>query len=495
MADYLLSQTLSARYYQPDRFPHISETTGAEPGSDDGHNLEQRSTPEPSQSANRVRKRGRPRMSSGNTSPNDRRAQIRAAQRTYRLKKEAMFQDMKSRVSELEDSMSRISGSLSKFYHMAIQSDLHLTHPYLFQQLNSTVSQAKCEDSPNGSPSSTAELHRLGLATLSSTGAAGDAFTFGYTMNMSPRANGMFYKQPGNDRVRMSPSRYAQRSYLGNLPKQVERPMNGSSAFTYSFNESTFARRLHRQCIEYAYRLFTDPRTDPQDIYRVFRLVSCIRQEDKMARYLASLVRAGAKDPLEPSKAPFYCIGGAGTHYPQVQADGKPLFPENMRLPGRILSSMTGSTQGMENKLSPEKRQELLKLHGLDGTWLDCRDVQGYLEEKGFCLDGSPCLFATPATESQENYQKTAFDQSKGTAMDIDGNQEPRSSPLRNIDVNPERTSGSKSGVTGQGSWVLNIEEFVQALLQKMAILGRAPGFRLTDVEAAFKSAATVSST
>lgn len=70
MTDYLLSQTLSARYYQPDRFPHISEAIGAEPGSDHGQVLEKSSSPEPSQSANRVRKRGRPRISPGNTSPN-----------------------------------------------------------------------------------------------------------------------------------------------------------------------------------------------------------------------------------------------------------------------------------------------------------------------------------------------------------------------------------------------------------------------------------------
>ncbi|OGM49745.1 hypothetical protein ABOM_001864 [Aspergillus bombycis] len=490
MADYLLSQTLSARYYQPDRFPHISEAIGAEPGSDHGQILEQRSSPEPSQSANRVRKRGRPRIASGNTSPSDRRAQIRAAQRTYRLKKEAMFQDLKTRVSELEESMARISQSLSTFYHMAIQSDLNLTHPYLFQQLNCTVSQVKREG--KSSSDSALSLHHIELAALSSAKAANDACTFGYTMNMNPGGSGAFYKPPGSDRIRVSPSaRYANRSYLGNLPRDIERPLNGSASFTYSYNESTFARRLHRYCIEYAYQLFTDPRTDPQDIYRVFRLVTCLRQEDKMARCLASLLSAGPKDPLERPKVPFYCIGGAGTHYPQMQPDGKPLYPENMRLPGRVLGSIPGSAQEMDNKPSSEKRQELLKIYGLDGTWLDCRDVQGYLEEKGFCLDDSPCIFATPTSENRENTPKAAPNQSKDIPMDLDDHRELKSPPLRNFD---ERNSEKTASATGQATWVLNIEEFVQALLKKMVILGRAPGFRLTDVEAAFKSAANVSS-
>ncbi|KAE8141506.1 hypothetical protein BDV38DRAFT_268318 [Aspergillus pseudotamarii] len=479
MADYLLSQTLSARYYQPDRFPHISEAIGAEPGSDHGQIVEQRSSPEPSQSANR-----------------DRRAQIRAAQRTYRLKREAMFQDLKTRVSELEESMGRISQSLSTFYHMAIQSDLNLTHPYLFQQLNYTVSQVnRAGKLSNVNSLTTAEIHHIELAALSSAKAANDAFTFGYTMNRNPGESGTFYKPPGSDRIRVSPStKYANRSYLGNLPRDIERPLNGSATFTYSYNEPTFARRLHRYCIEYAYQLFTDPRTDPQDIYRVFRLVTCVRQEDKMARCLTSLLRAGPKEPLERPKVPFYCIGGAGTHYPQMQPDGKPLYPENMRLPGRVLGSIPGSTQEMDNRPPSEKRQELLKIYGLDGTWLDCRDVQGYLEEKGFCLDDSPCIFATPTLENQENSPQASLNQSKGTAMDLDDNHEPKSPPLRNYDGADERVSGKAGNAAGPAACVLNIEEFVQALLRKMVILGRAPGFRLTDVETAFKSAAKVSS-
>ncbi|KAE8373039.1 hypothetical protein BDV26DRAFT_272902 [Aspergillus bertholletiae] len=496
MDDYLLSQTLSARYYQPDRFPHISEAIGAEPESDHCQLLEQRSSPEPPQSVNRVRKRGRPRMASSNTSPNDRRAQIRAAQRTYRLKKETMFQDLKTRVSELEESMGRISQSLSTFYHMAIQSDLNLTHPYLFQQLNTTVSQVKREGkSSSGGSLSSAEFHLLGLTAISPAKAADHASSFGYTMNMSPGGSGAFYKPPPSDRIRMSPStKYVNRSYLGNLPRGIERPLNGSAAFTYSYTESTFARRLHRYCIEYAYQLFTDPRTDPQDIYRVFRLVSCVRQEDKMARCLASLLRVGPKEPLEKSKAPFYCIGGAGTHYPQMQPDGKPLYPENMRLPGRVLGSMPDSTPETDNRPSSEKRQELLKMYGLDGTWFDCRDVQGYLEEKGFCLDGSPCLFATPTPENQENSPQAAPNPSQSMAIDVECNHELKSAPSRNCNGIQERNSEATANATGKANWVLNVEEFIQALLKKMVILGRAPGFRLTEVEAAFKSAAKVSS-
>ncbi|GAB1207468.1 hypothetical protein APSETT445_006188 [Aspergillus pseudonomiae] len=391
----------------------------------------------------------------------DRRAQIRAAQRTYRLKKEAMFQDLKTRVSELEESMARISQSLSTFYRMAIQSDLNLTHPYLFQQLNCTVSQVKRESkSSNESSLSAVGLHHIEFAALSSAKAANDASTFGYTMNMNPGGSGTFYKPPGSDRIRVSPSvRYANRSYLGNLPRDIERPLNGSGTFTYSYNESTFARRLHRYCIEYAYQLFTDPRTDPQDIYRVFRLVSCLRQEDKMARCLATLLSAGPKEPLERPKVPFYCIGGAGTHYPQVQPDGKPLYPENMRLPGRVLGSIPGSAPEMDNKPSAEKRQELLKIYGLDGTWLDCRDVQGYLEEKGFCLDDSPCVFATPTSGNQENAPKTALNQSKDIPMDLDDRPELKSPSLHNSD--------KTASATGQATWVLNIDGFVQVITGK----------------------------
>jgi hypothetical protein len=158
--------------------------------------------------------------------------------------------------------------------------------------------------------------------------------------------------------------------------------------YTYSFHETDFPRRLHRYCLEYAFRLFADSRSEPLEVYRVFRLVPCIQDKTRMYPYFRRLVSAGTKDALELPTLPFYAIGGAGTHYPRKDEMGNPVYPSNTRLPRRVLGMfhtlglMSASGQG-------SNQQNYLELCGYGGKWFDCRDVEGYLREQGVDLDGS----------------------------------------------------------------------------------------------------------
>ncbi|KAL4875414.1 hypothetical protein BJY04DRAFT_164855 [Aspergillus karnatakaensis] len=412
MSDNNLSQTLSARCFLPDGYAA-------------------RAIPTPEKADGGSKRRGRPRIAaSGDPSRTDRRTQVRYAQRTYRHKKEAMYRNMEHRVADLEESMSRISHSISEFYEMAIDSDLHITHPQLFQHLRHTVTEtnraaATNDDSP---PRRTTE---------SSTRANEDDVTsFGY-MVVSPAEA---------DRERAKPSRPSKRRRLHDQPVattqelqlQIEHPLPGMLAQTYSFQETDPTRMLNRFCLEYIYRLFADPRSNPQEFYRVFRLVPCVKWKDKMGKYLFCLVRSGSGARLDIPALPFYCIGGAGTHYPETQ-DGKPVYPEKMRLPRRILGNVLGLLPGEDISIS---RDKLLELAGLDGVWMDSRDVVGYLTEKGV-LDSS-----------------------------------------RSLSV-----GNSKRSLT------LDIEGFFHSLLSSLVILGRSPGFRLCDVEAAFNRHLQVAST
>jgi hypothetical protein len=78
--------------------------------------------------------------------------------------------------------------------------------------------------------------------------------------------------------------------------------------------------------LQYTFLLFPDSRSNPPDVYRVFRLVPCMQDRTRMFPLLRKLVTAGATDALEISNLPFYSIGGAGTHYPKknlYQLDSK----------------------------------------------------------------------------------------------------------------------------------------------------------------------------
>ncbi|KAL4868284.1 hypothetical protein BDV12DRAFT_170082 [Aspergillus spectabilis] len=393
-----LSQTLSARCFLPEQ--HIPRVKSADRHSkpDDG-----------------AKKRGRPRLApNGDASRMDRRTQVRYAQRTYRHKKEVMYRNMEHRVAELERSISRVSDSLMDFYDVAIESDLHITHPQLFQHLRDTVTDVK------RATGGKEERPPRNFVVFPASATAEDTTSFGYMVECSqdvgqgePTKEVMDNRPPNRGQDRSSHQHHL----------HIEHPLPGTSTQTYSFQETDPSRILHRYCLEYIYRLFIDPGADPQEFYRVFRLVPCIKWKDKMEKFLLCLVRSGSKDHLDIPALPFYCIGGAGTHYPEMK-DGKPVYPEKMRLPRRILGNVMSLVSGKDIKSID--RQSLLKLAGLDGTWLDCRDVVGYLEEKGVL------------------------------------------------------------GSNSQVSLGLDNDGFFHSILNNMVILGRSPGFRLRDVEAAF---------
>ncbi|KAL3472281.1 hypothetical protein BJX99DRAFT_9105 [Aspergillus californicus] len=410
-----VSETLSARCFFPD-----TDNVGANSDS-----WAKNDAPDPR------RRRGRPKMDqTGDTTRLDRRTQIRYAQRKYRHKKEAMHRNMESRVAELESCLSRVSDSMLDFYDMAIGSDLHITHPQLFQHLRDTVTSLK---RTTGEKGISAREFVQPVVPPHDIPEDEDTTSFGYLVD-------------GFNHEEQTTPQPLEDQPLPMEIAQLDRPMSGSTRQSYSFQERDPSRGLQRYCLEYSYRLFTDPGADPQEFYRVFRLVPCVKYKEKMARYLLCLVRSGSQETLDICALPFYCIGGAGTHYPLVK-NGEPVYPDNMRLPRRILTTLGSSYSHDSDDIGSVDRERLLKLAGLDGSWLDCRDVIGYLNEKGVLDKNVSRLIETSGT----NYSLPAM-----------------------------------ALPSGRVSWSLDIDAFFQKLLGNMVILGRSPGFRLRDVEAAF---------
>lgn len=157
---------------------------------------------------------------------------------------------------------------------------------------------------------------------------------------------------------------------------------------TYSHLESSFTRRLKRLSLEHAFRIFSDPHSNPYEVFQVFRLVPCFREREKMYPYFKNLVTLDCSHPLEILSLPFYGVGGAGTHYPDLNEASDPIYPPKMRLPRRILGILP--TAERSDILDIDRAQpNPLELCGFGGDWFDCRDVEGYLREKGVDMDNS----------------------------------------------------------------------------------------------------------
>ncbi|GKZ45189.1 hypothetical protein AbraIFM66951_007777 [Aspergillus brasiliensis] len=244
---------------------------------------------------------GRPRLdtttsSTANNSAilsSNRRTQVRRAQRTYRLKKEAVFRDAIDRAEQLEARFriirEEVAGLLSEVatakqqLHLSYSTTIHTRLQRLYEIL-----LVEGDKNTDNSPT---------LTPLSSSSSS----------------------SPESDPSHQVPT-YLNNNNNHHLSIHYQPPPTEQHTYTYSFQEPRFARQLHRYTLEHAYRLFTDPRSNPSTIYRVFRLVPCIRDPQKTQPRFKQLLMGGCDDPLEVPGLPFYGVGGAGTHFPGEDA-------------------------------------------------------------------------------------------------------------------------------------------------------------------------------
>ncbi|KAJ0420681.1 thioesterase-like superfamily-domain-containing protein [Aspergillus carlsbadensis] len=348
----------------------------------------------------RSKRAGRPRLAAEGDAvlSNDRRAQVRRAQKTYRQKKEAIFRDATARADRLEARMRSAREELVGLTEVAKGAQLTLSHPDIH-----------------------ARLMRLGRILSGSD----ELFEASPGLSSSP---------PRNQSRSQSPPRFDLDPQLLSLPMQQH---------TYAFQEPRLARQLQRYSLEHAYRLFTQSHSDPREMHRVFRLVPCVRDPSKTEPRFRQLLTGGHGDSLELLGLPFYGVGGAGTHFPDVDEEGMPIFPVNRRMPRRILGIVPDAE--LTDGGGMDEREQALVAYGLGGEWFDCRDVEGYLRANGVDVNGG--LFPVQHMPSRAE----------------------------------EANSNSRSSV-------LNVEGFFSRLLSGLVILGRAPGFRKSDVSRALQA-------
>ncbi|KAJ5155964.1 hypothetical protein N7492_008767 [Penicillium capsulatum] len=322
-----------------------------------------------------ARSAGRPRIHDHGQAilSEDRRKQVRQAQRTYRLKKETALRNTMSRVEQLEEKLNRVSTECVCLYQASTKAELDASHPAVFGHVKNlhellTRPGENASNSSSHSQSTTAE-------TLPENGNQASQ-TFGYRISQSRRMS------PSKERP--APVHIKPCTKLSPID-----PLISKTHYTHSNQEVRMARRLQRYSLEHAFRLFADSGSHPHDIYRVFRLVPCIQDQKKTEPRFQGLLAGGTKDPLEVPGLPFYTIGGAGMHYPDMDTFGNPVFPSNMRKPRRVLGILPQSDKGRKTYVDANW-DCMLDVFGLGGQWFDCRDVEGYLKvHRVNVLDGS----------------------------------------------------------------------------------------------------------
>lgn len=155
---------------------------------------------------------------------------------------------------------------------------------------------------------------------------------------------------------------------------------------TYSFQESSFARRLLRSTVEAAVQLLTDPNSRREDIFRFCRFTFTWVTRARCLAKLKSLLATTTRESLEIWTAPQWHLGDSGLHYPRSGLDVGSVPP-----PGWAAREPMGPRRAMnvETPLDPSLDiNAVVKLMGLEGEWFDSNDVEQYLRTKGIFLDG-----------------------------------------------------------------------------------------------------------
>ncbi len=155
---------------------------------------------------------------------------------------------------------------------------------------------------------------------------------------------------------------------------------------TSSMYETSFARRLMRQTLEYAFRLMTNPKSSRQEIEKVCKFTFHFANSQQITNHLQRLLLRTPREDLETWEAPQLHLGDAGLHYPRIGLDGIDNTPPAWWAAEAPTGPMRPSAP--ETPVPKELTMtQIIQLVGFEGEWFDSNDVEQYLRSRGLYLD------------------------------------------------------------------------------------------------------------
>jgi hypothetical protein len=177
---------------------------------------------------------------------------------------------------------------------------------------------------------------------------------------------------------------------LSALQSPTSIPPELTLPYTYSFQETRFAKRLHRATLERGFHLLSTAHLRPAAFSHVFRLSLLYNTPDTLLECFKRKLSLPTNTPLEYYNTPFIHLGGAGLHYPK-----RKIANAYVVKPGPVMVGMHSAKARFENADKNGEAYDVdLDLREYEGEWFDTDDVEGFLEEKGVKVDGINGTFA-----------------------------------------------------------------------------------------------------
>ena len=311
-----------------------------------------------------------------------------------------------------------------------------------------------------------------------------------------------------------------------------------ASPATYSFRESTFARRLLRAAYERAYRVMMDPIRNEKVIQEMCRFIFCFNSFENIRRWVTDVVARTDKESLELWRASNLYVGGAGLHYPRTSLDGDEVADPSvwadkaLMRPRQPLTPQTPMPDWMTV-------DQIIQYTGFQGDWFDPNDVEHYLKSRGVLVDANsswaeldvtvaPILEATtaagldsftssaPSTEAESpknseqciasgNSLHGVSDFVADASTEVDLSMQFENWSASPLDSNPDLLLGDNYSIAGAASEkMLDVDNFVRskpslkvpqpkslhadadlAIIEQAFCLGRTPGWRKEAIDSA----------
>ncbi|KAF2030535.1 hypothetical protein EK21DRAFT_65189 [Setomelanomma holmii] len=172
--------------------------------------------------------------------------------------------------------------------------------------------------------------------------------------------------------------------------------------FTYSHDETTFARRLTRAALETGFHLVSTANVRPSALNYVFKLSLPYLSLDQLRTRFKMLLSRSVNEDLDFWETPFIHLGGAGTHYPRKDANGNILAKTDIWTI-RQIGPLEKRMARLEN-IADGRWEDLsdIDLTVFEGEWFDAYDVEGYLEDRWSCHVDPKYSFAECVIEKED---------------------------------------------------------------------------------------------
>lgn len=376
------------------------------------------------------------------TAADRRRTQIRLAQRAYRQRKENTIASLQDQVSRMQSTIEDMNKAFLTLNGKLVGSNLLRVDPGLARDLRDATQQfisltkasgsgtdgteSDYSDAPAApSPSS---MEKVSLANILSPVPSRKVLDIGlgYLKMLDGSSNGTEVTEPSthtepshhsfNDTILLpglSPVQALQSTkpltpdftFYSKLAEQAKQmPTNGFGArlptpppaplyddqyaylkattlqasYTFSVEETTFVRRLHRAGLERAFHLMATYSQRPDDFNRVFRLSLLWNTREVIMAKCQDILTKSTNEPLELYQTPFISIGGAGQHYTDRPPPNCYVIKPGRGGHHRLVNLETGFDAGIDMNID---------LQQYEGEWFDPNDVSKYLESLGMHID------------------------------------------------------------------------------------------------------------